>query len=593
PNTALSGLLGFASGFGLDVPGLLQASSGIDGLTDDCQYPNPPDSGCATVQGLNRLLYFGADTDFYPNMPDHDAVNEGSQTNNFISNLIVAASPNVCPVDGMGVERCQSTGDLYRVRDFGTMFVWERLGYYDYLEPMVAQFANLSCNADQSQCDQTDTSGEQIFVDALDIMWRHWPGPEHGAECNTSGNAQNNARYCSEAGVNKYEPILADAMETDLIPALHEFAVAATELSNIKVARGPHAGEVWTGAEVLEKLTKILFDPKYASLVGMVDRHGSASTTWTDGTFQAQLTPFTLFADALHAIDQRFDTACSCAGLSGKALSQCQSHTTQCEADAAMRKGQWRRARSQLVDEFFTVDGDGPAAKFHNPATVPALLSIVQVLREQLNANCPNRETGGGCQWAKHDLGAKVADVLSGPLFAGIMDVQEQVRADDAARRELEKLLSFILLSASEDDAFQSSLASFGDILQILEDDGRFAPIFNAAATASAPEGDKSGPGCATTTINVLEALSGDQYDRYHVLDTVLPAIVTPVDGGVSPIEVFMDTIADVNRIDASAGGPLAAEDYRAVWRTMNGFMTDKTRGLEQFYTIIQNRPRE
>ena len=247
---------------------------------------------------------------------------------------------------------------------------------------------------------------------------------------------------------------------TDIIPALNEFAAAATQLSSITVARGPDKGQVWTGAEVLEKMTRIIFDPQYAASVGMVNRQGKKSTTWTDGTPQPQLTVFTLFGDALHAIDQRFDNACSCVGLSGSALNKCQSHTTECNADAQMRKGQWKRARSQLVDEFFSVDGEGTNAKFHNPATPKALITIVQTLREQLNANCPNRENGGGCTWAKKDMGTKVADVLSGPLFAGIMDVQEQVRANDSARRELEKLLTFILLTASQDDAFQSSLAS-------------------------------------------------------------------------------------------------------------------------------------
>jgi len=77
------------------------------------------------------------------------------------------------------------------------------------------------------------------------------------------------------------------------------------------------------------------------------------------------------------------------------------------------------------------------------------------------------------------------------------------------------------------------------------------------------------------------------------VMDHVLPLLVTPMDDGanVSPIEIFMDVITDVNRIDASSTGAFASDDYEAVMSTMNGFMTDKTRGLEQLYTIIQKRP--
>jgi len=143
-------------------------------------------------------------------------------------------------------------------------------------------------------------------------------------------------------------------------------------------------------------------------------------------------------------------------------------------------------------------------------------------------------------------------------------------------------------------EVLDTDVLSTDDILQILSDDGRFSAIFNAAATASTPQSDDH-PGCATTTINVLEALAGDKYDRYHVLDTLMPSFVTPMDGGTgpSPIEIIMDTISDVNRIDASSEHPLDAEDYRAVWRTMNEFMSDDTRGLEQFYHIMQNRPRE
>jgi hypothetical protein len=54
-----------------------------------------------------------------------------------------------------------------------------------------------------------------------------------------------------------------------------------------------------------------------------------------------------------------------------------------------------------------------------------------------------------------------------------------------------------------------------------------------------------------------------------------------------------MDVIADVNRIDAASAAPLVAEDYKAVMSTMRDFMGSKTRGMEQLYTIVQNRPRE
>src|SRR6185295_2695232 len=113
-------------------------------------------------------------------------------------------------------------------------------------------------------CDTSDTTGEQIFVDALDVLNRHWPGPEHKEECDSSGDASTNLRYCSEAGVNTYEDLVAEALgppgaydlskpfppsRTDLIAALNEFANAATYLSTVYVQRGPNGGQPWTGAQ--------------------------------------------------------------------------------------------------------------------------------------------------------------------------------------------------------------------------------------------------------------------------------------------------------------------------------------------------------
>lgn len=570
----LNGIISFLGAFGASPDELFEDSSGLTGLT---LHPSAP--------ALSRLMLFGATQGIYPSMPDHDSINQGKKTDVFISNLIEPVSKASCPVNAAGVLQCPTNEGSLRVADRNSIFLWERLGFYNYLRPVVTAFSSDSCAPDLSSCDKADSSGEQIFVDIVNVLNRHWPGKDHGKECSKKGTAKDNKEYCSEAGANTYEPILAEAFRTDLIPALHEFSKVAAEISKITIKRGPKAGQTLTGAALLEKMTRILFDPAYAKGVGMVDRKGNAGATWVDGTPQPQLTVFTLFTDALHRMDLRWAEACK--GLSG------QEQTT-CAADADLRKGQWKRARSQLVDEFLAVEGTGASAKFRNRATARTLSSLLRVTREQLNANCPERESGQACQWARKDLGGKLSTTLSGPLFAALMDVQEKLRKDEPSRRGVERLLTYILKASSDGDALQSTLASLSDIVQLLGDDGNFSPIFNAAATAASPGADRDGPGAADTTLEVLKALTGDEHDRYHLLDTVLPALVTPMDGGkgASPIEIFMDTVADVNRIDAAAESPLDTEDYRAIFGTVSDFMTSETRGLEQFYTIMAKRPR-
>lgn len=595
-DNALNDILAFAGGLGIaSEDDVLIASSGGDlpygfGLT---KKPSPA--------AVNRLMFFGADSDMYPIMADHDSINENSQINLFISHLIEPVSASSCPkVGAHNVPTCPTSAGTLRIRDRNTIFLWERLGFYNYLQPMVLAFFNDATQTNDA-CNPTtvprysDCSGPKLFVELMEVLNRHWPGKEHGAECSKSGSSKTNKDYCSEAGINTYEKLLAEAFRTDVVPALNAFAKVVTT-STVTIKRGPNKGQVLTGAQALEKMTRALFDPVYAKGVNMVDRKGQAFTTWTDGTPQSQVTIFSLVADALHKMDKRFDDACSCEGKAGPDLDACNQNLNACLADVAARRAQWKSARSRLVDEFLAIDGSGATAKFKHADLPRTAIGMLQAVREQLNApgRCDKRETGAVCTWAKKDLGDKLATTMSGPLFASLMDLQEKLRADPTARKELETFLQYAL-DESDDMPLQALLSSIADILQVLVDDRNLGPILRALAPAAAPEGTARTPGVGVTGLKVLNAMNSDDYDRYHVLDHVLPAMVTPMDNGtnLAPIEIILDVIADVHRIDASAiADPLKGVDYGNMMGTMRDFMIDDTRGMEQFYTIIQKRPR-
>ncbi len=554
-NTILNLLGSFAS-----PDKLLESSSGITGLT---LHPSAP--------ALNRLLFFGASSQLYPGMPDDDAINKGGTTDLFISMSMEPTSGPQCPLDALGVAQCPSKKDVLRVRDHAVIFGWERLGFMQYLQPQMQAFAELGCNASVTQCSLADYTGENMFLDLVSTLWRHWPDMNHGDYCDHNASPDN-PRYCSGAGIDHYEPILGEAFLGDIIPALHDFAKVASQV-DVTVERGPNKGKKVNGTQIVEMLVKILFDQEYAAKMGVTDRAGKAATKWVDGTPQAQITTYDLFADALHGMDQRFAKS---------SLS-----------DAASRKARWRRARSLLVDQFLQVEGSGKNAHFVNRSVPKALLATLAILREQVNAHCPNRETDGKCDWARKELAKKFQTTLSGPTFAAIADVSDKLNQDDAARRSLEKFASYALTSQSGGDALQGMLASLGDLMQLLRADGDFAPIFNAVAVAANPKNDAEGPGCADRTVEVLHAMSGDSYDRYHVLDQVLPALVTPMDGGkgLTPIEVILDAVADIHRVDAAKDTPLDEQDYKYVMQTVREFFTNPYRGFEQLYFIVQNRP--
>lgn len=559
-NDGLNDLLDFL-GTLTNLDAFMENSSGILGFT---LHPTP--------QALNRLMFYGADSEQWGQLPDYDTVNAGTKVDKFVGSAIEPLCGIVSPPNANGVAKCQASSDVLRLRDRSTIFGWERLGFYQYLAPQLRVFADVACDATGQNCDPLDYTGENFFLDLMSALWRHWPGPDHGQNC-SSAVSVDNPSYCSGAGISRYEPIIADVMEGDLVLAMHAFAKTATSV-NITYQRGPKKGQVINGAEIVELLVKILFDQSYAATAGMRDRSGNASATWVDGTPQAQITPYNMFADALHAMDLTFDDST--------------------DPTAAERKSRWRRARSQLVDQFVATEGEGPTTRFANPATGQTLINAIGVMREQLNANCPNRENGSTCLWAKQELGQKMNDALGRPLYSSLAAVTDKLNDNEAARRELERFLSYALTGGGP-ETLASMLASMGDIVQLVRADGDFAPIFRAVSVAANPRGDDGGPGCADRTIQVLKAMSEDTYDRYHVLDYVLPALVTPLNGGagVTPLEVIVDAIADIHRVDAALAIPLDADDYRYVMKTVREFFISEERGFRQLYYIVRNRPKE
>src|SRR6185436_10882192 len=84
--------------------------------------------------------------------------------------------------------------------------------------------------------------------------------------------------------------------------------------------------------------------------------------------------------------------------------------------DGNERRGAWRSARSKLVDLFFSVDGSGPGATFHERAVSAALPGLVDTIAAQLLAHCPDRSDASRCPWARQELPQDIADFVSGPL---------------------------------------------------------------------------------------------------------------------------------------------------------------------------------
>jgi phosphopantetheinyl transferase (holo-ACP synthase) len=595
------------AGIFTDPNKMMEESAEIVGMT---LSPTPP--------ALNRLVYFGAESPkfdplFGGKMPDRDPNWNGKNdtTNKFISRIVDPVSSAACPeravVDPNGtlgtlwLADCNPSlswkhnpalkgdvKDLMRIRNHGTIFTWEKFEFYKAMRPLLKAF--------------DDHGQAELFLEQIEILYRHWATPKHAPEeCNKSGdfskrpwqkylseqdkvthnvNPAYNPKYCNESGVSRYEPILAQAFVTDFLPALGELVKLLDNPSFVTHDRA--GGTPVSGLDVLLETTSALFDPGYASSVGMMDRKGSKQAKWANGLIDKPITLFDMFANAMASIDQ-------------------------VHASDPARRDRWRRARSQLVDQFLAVDGEGPSAKFRNPAFIASIPVLVDVLREQLNANCPDRETSPmACSWATKELSSKAADTLGGPAFSTVMHLIELINQDGEARYALQAHLKYLLEQASgDDDVLHSTLTSMSDMMQIIGDDQKMPLIYNAIAVAAAPEsaklGNQAAPGAADRVLELMHAITAESgkpnpYDPYRVMDRILANLFTPLDpadpNSQTPIEIFLDTIAEVNRHDSDLPReqPLGAADFRFIFATMRDFMTHETRGMEQFYEIVRHR---
>jgi hypothetical protein len=352
-----------------------------------------------------------------------------------------------------------------------------------------------------------------------------------------------------------------------------------------------------SGIDVAAAAARSAMDIDYSTnILKLTDRRGAVTGKRNDGTTYPQVTPAVLLANALSGIDEAFD-----------------QYEAQNPQDTSERRKGWKAARSQLVDQFLGANGAQTTSTFKNPAITKMTPVLVDVLRAQLLAHCPKSFAPPfeRCAWARDELPQKAEATMGGPLMNTVVELMDKVRADEEGKKQMQLLMVYLLDQASQNDALASMLASTNDMVQLLGDDENLVPLFHVVAAAmDASERDKNGritkSSLVDAQMSLLSRLSGKYYDDKgteicakeidpnQVLAKALGHLVTPIkDGdfkGQTPLEVIIDVVADVNRVDPTQPyeGTLAKEDYASVSDNVVDFLTNKERGLEQFYEVIR-----
>jgi hypothetical protein len=580
-------------GIGAATQGLIEQSSGITGFVNsgDDRILSP------TPQWVDRLTFFDVANDS-PRQGDRNF-----RTNRFIRDLngeqfgsaVCAERVIQDPVptaadarpDGQirGLRTC-GPGQGIRDRGAGTIFTWEHFGFYRAMKPTLSAFVR--------------HKREDLFVALASASFRHYQNQDATqSECLVGPN-----KLCSRDNIVSYEPLITEALATDVVPALVELARALSTMAVTTCTATDASGKCTAtqntrAVDIVVQTARAMLDPDYSKSIGLRDRLGNVAARRNDGKLNPQVTPAYLLTNALSAIDLAFD-----------------KYEEQHPEDKD-RRTSWRRARSQLVDQFLGTTGIRSNAAFSNPALPKMTPVLIEMTRSQLLAHCPRSFAPPyePCTWAREELTKKAADVLGGPLVNTGVDVMAAIADDPEGRRQMNTLLQYLVDSASENGALGNVLASFNDMLQLLRDDENLIPLMRVlAAGVDKTKYDANGRAVEKSLIDaqtaLLARLSGKyvtkdgkeicakEIDPNQILTKVLGKLVTPIkDGkfkGDAPIEVLIDVIADVNRADPTEpyAGSLQQKDYGSVSQNVIEFLTDRERGLEQFYEVIRQGTR-
>ncbi len=554
------------------VDQFLQTQSGLAGFDT---HP--------TVQGVGRLVYF--DT---PHDSDPGDTNPNTMTTvNFLSGIIDPVPTTVCSLtpytdtDGtvLALRSCSTFADTIRGRDPGFIFPLEESGFVADVQPLAAAF---------------DDHGQSLlFVDLFDTLDVHWAdSKEPTTECDPS-QPKTSARWCSQDGAVTYEPLLADVLtNTDLFQALHD---TVPVIQGVTVQHcdttDPKTGACTStstldGVQVLANAVRVMVDP--ALNAGLTDRHGVQTAPRNDGTTNPQVTPIYLFIDALDGIDATF-------------AAWAQAHP------GDNRQPAWLAARSQLVDQLFTVNGTGASSTWAN-AAVPAIVPpLLDTLESQILAQCPDRSSRAACTWWMQSMPQNLQDVVGGPTFAAVMDLLDAIRSSTTARAQLEQLLQYLLDPAAGSDARAATMTASVDLLQILNDDLNLTPFYNAVAAdvlgaqVLDAQGNVARRGLADAGIEVLArvfAAARDaqgretcslEIDPNGAIAATLGHMVTPQGTTQpTPIETLIDVAADVNRAHPAETTKLDGGDYANIANEISELCLDPATGLEQVYEVVR-----
>ncbi|MBK9037146.1 MAG: hypothetical protein IPL61_38860 [Myxococcales bacterium] len=418
-------------------------------------------------------------------------------------------------------------GDLYQSQHAGTLPVLEKDGFYAQMRPVVQAFA--------------DQNAEQLLVDILVAMHKHWPTR---SSINHQSTAPASPGYVWGTGAMKYEALIADILADG---SLMQTLTATAPTLNRVVVRGK------AYPTIVRAALAYLLTPQ----AGLADRAGRTTTTTADGRAVATLSPWHLLADAYRGKQARLGAA----GAEGAA---------------------WTESVSELVDVLFRGALVGTTWRWKNPRVRGVLDAGLELAQLRLAAH---DAAGDRARWLGTDLPADMLDLVTSPVFAGAADFIVSLQAAPETRVQLDRVLQYLVSEAQANEAFVAALTSIADIAQLALDDADLIPIANIL-------GQSIGADKGWLEAHLEFVKRARTVDDNRALARMMVNLYDEDRPGRTAVGDLVDGLTEVLRARPyeDLGERLTAEDYGSILGGVADFLDEEQRGLRKFIAIIKSR---
>lgn len=410
-----------------------------------------------------------------------------------------------------------------RNRHNGTIFVWELDDFYPHIAPLIQAF---------------DDSGRiDLFMRSATVIHRHYDSRDTDF---SQSDDPDGLDYAPQTGLVRFEPVLAEAFESNAFAGLGELLAALRSVTVNGV----------DGRTLVINLVRDLTLPERNA--GLTTYSGRNTIIRNDGATQGALTPVLLLINALRRLDDALPD------------------------DAT---------RDAFVDGNLGLIGgllDGDGTNFASTRTAPLTAQVLGFLRERIEAH---RNAGDLIAWTG-TFERRFIETMDQPLVQTLAPLLELMASTREARLALDEVIIHLADEEASVEAYTSTIQALADGMQLLDDEATLRPLARAFVTAADP---KSGMLMKSTVL--LQAIASRDVAR--ALPQLFDALVLhPARRKTdeTPVEALFDIVMDVNRVKPGATTPRTTSDYANVIGIVREFLGDDERGLERLYEIIANR---